>query len=323
MEWIVVSVCTTGSGVEFVCDALSEIGIDGFEIEDEKEFLNFLEENRKYWDYVDDDLLKEKHKETRVKVYLENNSSLSENLAAIKNVLQILKTRDNKNEWGTLKIETDGINEEDWANNWKKYFHPLKIGKKILIQPEWEQDENDPEMTVFTVNPGVTFGTGSHFTTKMCIEFLEDSITDDSELLDIGCGSGILSVIGLLLGAKNAVAIDIDPASEHVAKENALRNGVDLSNYEILTGDILTDKDLQCKISEKKYNCIVANIVADVIIALLPTVKNLIAKNGVFICSGIIDDRLNDVKLAMDKENITYNEIHEDGGWAAIRCFFE
>lgn len=322
MEWIIVSIYTTGRGVDFVCNALSDIGTDGFEIEDEAEFLNFLEENRKYWDYVDDELLKEKHKETRVKVYLKNDFSLSENLMNIKNALENLKKRDEDNSWGRLTFETDGINEEDWANNWKKFFHPIKIGKKILIEPEWEHSNEETDRIVFSVNPGMTFGTGSHYTTKLCIEFLEDSVNEKTSLLDLGCGSGILSIIGLLLGAADAVAVDIDPASEHVAAENAERNGADLSKYKIYIGDVISDGELFKKISGRKYDCIVANIVADVIIALLPKVKQLIAPGGIFICSGIIDDRLNDVKAALLKENITADTIREDGGWAAVKCIF-
>ncbi len=322
MEWTKVSIYTTAAGIDFVCDMLSELGIDGVEIEDEQDFKDFLKENHKYWDYVDDDLLKEKEKETRVNIYLETNNELPDKLLSLKSALAELAEKDISNEWGRLEIDTEGINEEDWANNWKQYFHPMEVGKKILIQPEWEPQSGKTDRIVFTVNPGMTFGTGTHHTTKLCIEELEKTVTAETELLDIGCGSGILSIISLLLGAKEAWALDIDPACEHVALDNAVLNGVDISKYHIYSGDIITDKTLFDKLAVRKYNVIAANIVADVIIALLPTVKKLIAPGGTFVCSGIIDDRLNDVLTAMESESMAPVSMSKAGGWVAMSIQF-
>ena len=320
MEWIIVSIYTSAMGIDTVCNMLSEIGIDGVEIEDEQDFRDFLEENKKYWDYVDEDLLKEKEKETRVKIYLENNTELSQKLDELSNELLILREKDTENEWGRLEFSTEGINEEDWANNWKQYFHPIEVGEKILIQPEWEPLDSQTNRTVFTVNPGMTFGTGTHHTTKLCIEELEKCVDSSTMLLDIGCGSGILSVISLLLGAGEAWAVDIDPACEKVAIENAQLNNVDISKYHVYSGDIISDKNLFDKLSVRKYDVIVANIVADVIIALLPIVKKLIKDGGTFVCSGIIDERLSDVLCAMEKENITPCHKSCGGGWNAMTC---
>ena len=322
MEWTKISIYTTADGIDFVCDMLSELGIDGVEIEDEQDFKDFLEENKKYWDYVDDELLKEKEKETRVNIYIETNDELPDRIMSLKASLADLASRDTAKEWGRLEIDTEGINEEDWANNWKQFFHPIEVGQKILIQPEWEPINGKTDRIVFTVNPGMTFGTGTHHTTKLCIEELEKAVCPDTELLDIGCGSGILSVISLLLGAKEAWALDIDPACEHVAMENAVLNGVDTSKYHIYSGDIISDKALFEKIAVRKYNVIVANIVADVIIALLPTVKKLIAPGGTFVCSGIIDERFDDVVEAMKKENIAPSSVSRAGGWAAMSINF-
>jgi len=322
MEWTKVSIFTANAGIEFVSDMLYDLGITGIEIEDEQEFREFLEENQKYWDYVDDELLKEKAKETRVNVYIETNEHLPETLIALKSALEILKKRDVEGKWGRLEFDTENINEQDWANNWKKYFKPLNVGKKILIQPEWEPYDGKTDRIVFTVNPGMTFGTGTHHTTKLCIEELEDVVSSDTTVLDIGCGSGILSIISLLLGAKEAYALDIDPASEHVATENALKNNVDISKYHVFTGDVLSDAALVGTLAERKYECIVANIVADVIIALLPIVKRLIKPGGTFVCSGIIAERLPDVLSAMEAENITPHHINYAGGWAAVKCKF-
>ncbi|MBO5743820.1 MAG: 50S ribosomal protein L11 methyltransferase [Clostridia bacterium] len=322
MEWIIFKIFTTSEGIEEVISMLYEMGITGIEIEDEQEFKDFLEENKKYWDYVDDDLLKEKSGETKVKIYIENKPDAKNIMAKIISKLDDLKKLDTNNLWGRLETETEGINEEDWANNWKEFFKPTKIGKKVLIQPQWEKFEGKTDRTVFTVNPGMTFGTGTHHTTKMCIEELENAVDSDKLILDVGCGSGILSIISLLLGAKEAYALDIDPACEHVAYENATLNSVDKSKYHVYSGDILTDAELFEKLAKRKYDVIVANIVADVIIALLPTVKKLIKENGVFICSGIIEERIPDVEKAFRENGLEISAIKRSGEWAAIRCNF-
>jgi len=320
MEWIRVTVFTTSAGIDIVCDAISELGISGFEIEDENEFNEFLENNTKYWDYVDDELLQSKKGDTKVKFYLENNSEITDKLADVKTALEGLKQK--SEDFGTLNIETDGLNEEDWANNWKKYFKPIEVGEKILIQPEWCPYDKDTDRTVFTVNPGMTFGTGTHTSTKLCICELEKVVDENTVLFDAGCGSGILSIISLMLGAKDATAVDIDENCIHVAYENADRNGVDKEKYHVYSGDVITDKALFEKLSAVKYDVIVANIVADVIIALLPSVKKLIKEGGTFICSGIIKERLSDVTNAMEKEKITISQIREEDGWAAVTCKF-
>ncbi len=322
MEWICVSVYTSTFGIDAVCDLLMEEGISGFEIEDESEFKEFLENNTKYWDYVDEDLIESKKGETKVKFYIEDNEDAPDVLLRVKNALCELKSTDTEDELGRLIMDTNGIREEDWANNWKEFFKPIEVGQKILIQPEWSPLEGETDRIVFTVNPGMTFGTGTHTSTKLCIGELEKYVTEETNLLDAGCGSGILSVIALMLGAKSARAVDIDENCIHVAYENADRNGVDRNAYEVYAGDVTNDKALFDKLSEVKYDVIVANIVADVIIALLPTVKKLIAPEGIFICSGIIEERLCDVTDAMAKENIFVKDICRQDGWASVTCKF-
>ncbi len=322
MEWIIFTIYTSSEGIDPVCNMLMDLGLSGFEIEDEQEFRDFLEDNKKYWDYVDDELLAKKSGETKVKLYIENNSEAKNTMTAIAAALSELKARDKGGDFGRLEFETDGINEEDWANNWKEFFKPTKIGKKVLIQPQWEPFDGETDRTVFTVNPGMTFGTGTHHTTRLCIEELEDIITPEKTVLDIGCGSGILSIISLLLGAKEAYALDIDPACEHVAYENADLNKLDKSKYHVYSGDITSDKALFDSLNERKYEVVLANIVADVIIAIAPTVKKLIKKNGVFVCSGIIQDRIKDVENALILEGINITHIKTSGEWAAMRCDF-
>ncbi|MBQ7901451.1 MAG: 50S ribosomal protein L11 methyltransferase [Clostridia bacterium] len=321
MEWIKLTIFTTAAGIDVVCDKLYDIGFCNTQIEDEAEFEDFLENNKKYWDYVDDDLLESKKGETKVIIYLENNESASDGINAVNSMLAALRAQGNE-EWGSLRTETDGLNEEDWANNWKAYFKPIEVGKKILIQPQWESYSGETDRIVFTVNPGLTFGTGTHNSTKLCIAELEDAITSRTNMIDIGCGSGILSIISLMLGAREATALDIDPNSVHVAYENARMNNVDESKYHVYAGDILTDKQLLDKISGTKYDVVVANIVADVIIALLPTVKAIVAPGGRFICSGIINERLSDVLEAMNGADITVNHTKTDGEWSAVVCDF-
>lgn len=322
MEWIKLSIFTTSEGIDKVCDALYDIGMKDVQIEDEQEFTEFLEENKKYWDYVDDELINQKKGETKVIIYLENNENITDSISAVNNMLSGLRTEDTEKILGRLETETTGLNEEDWANNWKAYFKPIEVGEKILIQPEWETYNGETDRIVFTVNPGLTFGTGTHNSTKLCIAELEKVITGDTDMIDIGCGSGILSIISLLLGAPDATALDIDPNAVHVAYENARMNKVDESIYHVYSGDILSDTELQSKVCNRRYKVVVANIVADVIIALLPTVKQITEKGGTFICSGIINERLPDVLEAMNNAQINVDHTCTDGEWSSVTCKF-
>lgn len=320
MDWIKVSIYTTSEGIEPLSGRLYQLGITGLEIEDEKDFKDFLENNKQYWDYVDDDLIKEKEGETEVITYVSDNAAGHEMLMAIRNTVAELKQLDEDGEFGRLEIEINNMCEEDWANNWKKYFHPLNVGEKILIKPEWEETENPEGRVVFSVNPGMSFGTGSHYTTQLCIENLEGFIKNDTKVLDLGCGSGILSIISLLLGAKSAFAVDIDPNAVDIAYQNAERNNIDKSKYTVKAGDIITNTALQEEIAKDKYDVIVANIVADVIIALAPKAKEYMKDGGVFITSGIIEDRIDDVKEALEKCGFKIESIKQRKDWASIVC---
>ncbi len=319
MEWKQISIFTTTFGVDIVCDRLTDLGFSGFEIEDEKDFNEFLEHNTKYWDFVDEDLVKSKQGETRVKLYAEADDELAGKLSLISSCLDTLKSEDAEGVFGSLRIDTISLMEEDWANNWKQYFKPTEVGDKILICPEWEEVPAS-DRKVFKVNPGLTFGTGTHHSTRMCIEHLEKVVGEGTTLIDIGCGSGILSIISLILGAKSATAIDIDENCVHVAYENLAMNGIDADKYRVLSGDILTDKNLFDEISTPKYDVVVANIVADVIIALLPIAENLTKEGGVFVCSGIIDERLPDVEKALAKSRFHIDKVVHSGGWSSILC---
>lgn len=320
MNWIQATIYTTSSGVEPLSGILYGLGINGIEIEDEADFKDFLANNKQYWDYVDEDLIKSKEKETCVKVYVSDNTAGYEMLSSIKGALKDFKERDENNEFGRLEIDLGNISEEDWANNWKKYFHPTKVGEKILINPEWEKAENTDGRIVFNVNPGMSFGTGSHETTQLCIEALENAVTPDTDMLDLGCGSGILSIISLLLGAKSAYAVDIDPNAVDIAYKNAQINTIDMSRFTAKAGNILCDEELKAEISKKKYPLVVANIVADVIIGLLPFAASVLEDDGTFITSGIIADRQADVENALKQNGFENYCVSQRGEWVSIVC---
>lgn len=320
MNWIRVSIYTTSEGIEPVSGRLYQLGITGLEIEDEADFKDFLENNRQYWDYVDEDLIKAKSGETQIKTYISDDAAGHELLTAIKSTLCELKSLDSGEEFGRLEIEIDNMTEEDWANNWKKYFHPLEIGEKLLIKPEWEELSEPTDRIVFNIEPGMSFGTGSHYTTQLCLEALEQYIRPGVKMLDLGCGSGILSIISLLLGAERAVAVDIDPNAVDTAYQNAARNNVSKDNYTVLAGNVVTDADLQTEISKYKYEVVAANIVADVIIGLAPKAREYMKEGGVFITSGIIEDRIEDVKSALLENGFEIVKINQRKDWASIIC---
>ena len=319
MDWIKVTIYTTSDGIEPVTGRLYQLGITGLEIEDEQDFKDFLENNKQYWDYVDDELIKEKQGETKDSAYVSDNPAGYEMLSAIRAGMAELKSLDPAGSFGRLETETLSLNEEDWANNWKKYFHPMEIGEKLLIKPEWEELPEPSDRIVFNVNPGMTFGTGSHYTTQLCIEALEKYIEPGAKMLDLGCGSGILSIISLLLGASEATAVDIDPNAVDVAYENAARNNADKSKYHVFAGNILTDEALQSKI-DGKYDVVAANIVADVIIGLAPAARRYMKDGGVFITSGIIEDRAGDVKAALAECGFDIVDVKQRKDWVAIIC---
>lgn len=320
MDWIKVSIFTTSEGIEPVSGRLYQLGISGIEIEDEKDFKEFLENNKQYWDYVDEDLIKQKEGETQIKTYVSDDTAGRELLLAIKSTLAELRELDEENEFGRLEIKLDNMPEQDWANNWRQYFHPMPIGKRVMIKPEWEEIDEPTDRIVFNIEPGMSFGTGSHYTTQLCIEELEKYIKPGVKMLDLGCGSGILSIISLLLGAKSAVAVDIDPNAVDTAYRNAERNGVGEENYRVLSGNVITDEYIQSEISKNKYEVVAANIVADVIIALAPKAKEYMAPGGVFITSGIIEDRADEVRESLLKCGFEIVSEARRKDWVSIVC---
>lgn len=322
MDWIETTIFTTTEGIEPVTGRLYRLGVTGVQITDESEFNEFLAENRRYWDYVDDSLRREMAGETRVTVYLTDNDSGRAMLAAIRESMAALREADPEHRFGRLAVQTGSRREEDWVDNWKKYFRPLDIGERLRIQPAWEplDAKTTGARTVFTVEPGMVFGTGAHESTRLCCAAAERYVKAGTQVLDLGCGSGILSIIALLLGADDALAVDIDPNAVDVAYANAARNGVGRDRYTVLSGDVLTDQAVQARIAAKRYDVVFANIVADVILALAPLVPPLLAPGGVFIVSGIIEPRRDEVAAGLRAQGFTLAESAQENGWASFTC---
>lgn len=318
MDWIKVIITTTSEGIDPVAGRLLELGISGTEISDKNDFTEFLENNRKYWDYVDEELERLKDTDTTITFYLSCGAAGIEQLNAVKASMKALAEIDTDHLYGSLDIKSENVADEDWSEIWKQYFHPISVGKNILIQPAWEKADATDGKCVFTVNPGMSFGTGSHPSTRFCLEEIEKYINAGDSVLDLGCGSGILSITALLLGAKSAVAVDIDSNATDVAYDNLALNHLSKDIYTTYTGDITSDEALRSKLG--KHNIVIANIVADVIIALAPYVRSFMKKDAVFICSGIILERLDEVKSALTENGLEIKEIKNDNDWAAITC---
>jgi ribosomal protein L11 methyltransferase len=321
VEWIEVKISTTAEGIEPLTGVLYDMGISGIIISDKDDFAEFLENNRKYWDYVDEELEKLKEADSSITFYLSDDAVGAETLALVKSAMTGLKKTDSEGEYGKLDVIVANVKDEDWSENWKKYFHPLPLGERVLIVPEWEQEnlENPENRVVFTINPGMSFGTGSHESTQMCIEEIEKVVKNGDRILDLGCGSGILSVIALLLGADSAVAVDIDDKAVEVAFANLKLNKLDEGRMKGYAGDITSDEDLRGKIGGD-YEIVVANIVSDVIIAIAPYIRGFMKEGATFICSGIINERQSEVKSALETAGLEVVDVRVRNEWSAIIC---
>ena len=312
MDWLELHIDTTHTGLEPVETMLSALGIDGVVIDDETEFHDFLESNRQYWDYVDENLEASMHGKSRVTADETGFAQMGE----VRLALEDLKAR--RSDCGTLLLSLENLRDEDWENNWKQYYKPMEIGQRLLVIPQWEQV--DPGQRVpLILDPGLTFGTGSHATTRLCLTALEKTVAQGDRVLDLGCGSGILSIAALRLGASQALAVDIDDKCLDVAYENAALNGIGKDRYTVRVGDVLSDGSLRREL-EGSYDIVVANIVADVIIALAPLVPSMLRPGGTFLCSGIIDDRAEEVRAALEAAGWTVLETQSADGWFAYTC---
>lgn len=317
MKWTEIAVFTTEQGLDAVAARFDILGVPQVMIEQGRDEIEaFLKETAKYWDFADMDELC--LGEPCVKAYV---ADAGDNAKLVKNIcasFRALKKEDVGIDLGSLRMQTRIVDDEDWANSWKVNYKPFDVGQKLMIRPSWIEDYDPRDRKVISLDPGMAFGSGTHQTTRMCLEAIERISDIGRNMLDLGCGSGILAIAALLLGAKHALCVDIDPVAEKVVHENARMNGIDDEKYEVLIGDAVTDDALREKLCGEKYGFITANIVASVIIALMPTVKTLLAPDGTFITSGIIAERLPEVIDAMKAQGLDCVEIHEDGDWRQI-----
>ncbi len=316
MKWLALHIDTNPAGLEMVSDLLGDLGIEGLVIEDEEDFRAFLENNQQYWDYVDEELDRSMEGKCRITFYVEENDDGFTKVAAVRIALAQLK-KDHP-EYAPLIMTMDGIEDADWENNWKAFYKPMEIGERLLVIPDWEEAQAKDRVAL-RMNPGLTFGTGSHATTRLCLTALEKLVKPGMKVLDLGCGSGILSIAAILLGAERAYACDIDEKAVGVAYENAALNGVSREVYTVRAGDVLSDSGLRTDMGAG-YDIVVANIVADVIIALAPAVRPLMKEGGVFITSGIIDDRADEVRGELEKNGFAVCEANQSEGWFSFVC---
>ena len=313
MNWTEVKIYTTTAGIDPLTGSMLDLGLQGFMIEDAQDFDEFLHDTTPHWDYVDQAVMeKMKDCETCVTIYVADNPQGMEELAQVRQILARLKAQDPDGKYGRLELEMKDVDEEDWSNAWKKYYHPVQVGEHLVVCPSWEAYDRQPDDVVLTLNPGMAFGTGTHDTTRLCMELLEKYITPQDTVLDVGCGSGILAITAALLGANKIIGCDIDEVAVKVAGENAALNGVQ-DRIAFHQGDLTSQV-------EGSFQIICANIVADVIIRLSEDAGRYLAKDGIFITSGIIDTREQDVLNALEQNGFQVIERRTSGGGVALAC---
>ena len=316
MDWLELKIDTSHAGLDAVTELLEQQGVTDVMIDDEADFQSFLENNRQYWDYVDEELLAQKKGVSRVTFYLERNENALGTVAAVRIAMAALKKE--HPEYAPMLLTMEDVADEDWENNWKQFYKPMEIGNRLLVVPEWEEAHGG-ERVKLVLNPGLTFGTGSHATTRLCLQALDTHIHSGESVLDLGCGSGILSIAALRLGAARAFACDIDEKCVDVAYENAALNGIGKDRYTVRWGDVLSDEALRQEMGGG-YDVVVANIVADVIMGLSGSVRPFLKAGGLFLCSGIIDDRAEEVLAKLKGDGWDVFEQRSSEGWFSYLC---
>ena len=304
--WIEVRVFTESEALEPISGIFYSLDCKGVAIEDPQDILG-REQGPLTWDFADINVLEHKGEVAVVKGYFSEEDNIDEIVSYINEKLEEIKSLGIN--IGDGKVEVEKMHEEDWANNWKKYYKPTRIGDKIVVKPIWEEYEAKDEDLVIELDPGMAFGTGEHETTRMCIQALEKYVKKDSTVFDVGCGSGILAIAAAKLGSKKAVGVDLDPVAVESALENVNFNNLD--NIEILHGNLID-------VIEGKADIVVANIIAEIICILTQDVSKVIKKDGLFITSGIIHDRVEMVTNKLEECGFEVMEINKDGEWNCI-----
>lgn len=304
MRYIEVCVNTPADEIERRCEEMTAMGAEGFVIENEADFQDFLENNHQYWDYVDDELESRFTGVSRIKCYLCDDEDGRAVLCRIRGA------------YGG--VETSFVEDSNWENNWREYYKPIEVGEKLVVVPEWE-DIPDDGRTALRLDPGLIFGTGSHATTRMCLAALEKYTGEGKTFLDLGCGSGILGIGALVLGSARCVGCDIDPKAPDVAASNAALNGIGSDRFKVYAGNILSDASLRHMLGSG-YDAVLANIVSDVIIPLSALVREFMKPGAVFITSGIIDGRQDEVRAALEGNGFEVVEHRNEEEWHCFVC---
>ena len=305
MAWLEITIDTAPDTIDAVVTTLSARGFSDLVIEDQAEFESFLEENRAYWDYIDEKLQQKLQGLSRIKLYLEDTDS------AGRNRLEAAVT-----ELG-LTMTAAALPETDWEESWKDNYPPQEVGKRLVVVPYWLAQEQTDRLKVI-LDPGLTFGTGAHPSTQMVMEVMEDAVKPGFRCLDLGSGSGILSITALRLGAGSAVGVDIDPKAEDIARENAAYNGFSAPIFTALTGNVTQDTALMNTLASQAYDLVLVNIVADVIIGLAPVLPRFLTQSSTLICSGILDTRLPDVLEALNAAGLAVTGVREKEDWRCV-----
>ena len=305
MAWLEITIETSSDRIESTAAALTAQGFAELVIEDQAEFETFLDENRAYWDYIDEDLQEKLQGLSHIKLYLEytDQKGLAKLTAATEKL--------------GLPMTVTTLAETNWEESWKDNYPAVEVGKNLIVVPYWQAEETNGR-TPIILDPGLTFGTGAHASTQMVMEAMEETVCPHFRCLDLGSGSGILSIAALRLGAQSAVGVDIDPKAESIARENAAYNGFAAPEFTALTGNVTEDAALMDGLSKEEYDLVLVNIVADVIIGLAPALPRFLTDRSTLICSGILDVRLNDVTAALQQAGLTVTSIREKEDWRCV-----
>ena len=306
MAWLEITVHTTAASIDETAAMLTAAGFQELVMEDGEQFGDFLEQNRAYWDYIDEDLEQKLQNMSCIKLYLQEDHTAE--------VARFQKLAEEQN----LSVTMETMPETDWENSWQAHYPAVEVGEKLIVLPYWLAESDESGRLPVILDPGLTFGTGAHPSTQMVMEAMETFIQPDSHCLDLGSGSGILSITALRLGAKDAVGVDIDPKAEDIARENAAYNGFCAPAFQVCTGDVTGNKKLMAQLCEKTYDVVLVNIVADVIIHLSSVLPHFLSENSILICSGILDTRLQDVTAALTGAGLTILETKSKEDWRCV-----
>ena len=316
MAWLELTIETASAGIEDVAAALTAGGFSDLLLEDQQEFESFLEDNRAYWDYIDESLQQKLNGLSQIKLYLQDTDAMG--LDKLKALLVAQKEKDKENRLGSLALKVDILPDTDWSESWKENYPPQIVGEKLTVLPYWLADTDTRGRLPVILDPGLTFGTGAHPSTQMVLEAMEQTLKPGAVCVDLGSGSGILSIAALRLGAKSAIGVDIDPKAEDIARENCGYNGFYSPAFTALTGNVLTDKPLMDRLCAQRFDVVLVNIVADVIVALSPVLPRLMDEKSKLICSGILENRLADVTAALEKAGLTVTKVRQKEEWRCV-----